>query len=110
MSIPLSEFIQSTLVEIHKGVESARQEVDAEIAPRFPGNGVEDAKPQTVSFEVLVEVNERDASEVGASIKAKIAVIGAKLGSDTTSETSVQNAQKVSFAIPMFLQFSKPNK
>lgn len=107
MSIQLSDFIELTLLEIDRGVSSARAAAESDIAPPWDYGIKADGQPQLVEFELSVEVQETESSSRESEAKARLSVIGGGLKGAKTQDSQTVVGQSIRFSVPIYLQFHK---
>jgi alpha-D-ribose 1-methylphosphonate 5-triphosphate diphosphatase PhnM len=115
----LSEFIEDTLTEIVKGVESAQKNVsdtNAEIAPSGLVKFSNDQLPylyksgrgivNIVEYDVAVETSGEDSTKAGIGIV--MAAIGAGAQAATSDKSS--NIHRIKFTVPLLLPGKDANE
>ena len=102
----LDEFIKETLVQVVKGVSSASGEVKelgGEINPSddicVGGATISNTKPQTIKFDIALQVKE--TSEKNGGAKAKMAVVS--FGGGIKSHDESHTEHRIQFQIPVNL-------
>ncbi|WP_024955929.1 hypothetical protein [Sulfurospirillum arcachonense] len=109
MSISLEKYIETALLEITKGVESAATKSQTPIAPANV-EGVIQRDPQLIEFEIQATVTEQKTNSGNGSVEASlplISVIKANVGGGTERASENSTAQKIKFSVPVYFQGKK---
>jgi len=109
MSISLEKYIETALLEITKGVESAATKSEIPIAPANV-EGVIQRNPQLIEFEIQATVTEQKTNSGDGSLEVSlplISVIKGNIGGGSEKASENSTAQKIKFSVPVYFQGKK---
>jgi len=109
MSISLKMYIETALLEITKGVESAANKSQIPIAPAHV-EGVIQSDPQQIEFVIQATVTEQVKKSGSGKAEVSIpfiSVIKANIGGEVDNAMENSTAQTISFSVPVYFQGKK---
>jgi hypothetical protein len=91
----LQNFIETTLIEISNGVESAKEKTALDFRLGATPSHEKDVVNARIDFDVAVEVTEKDKSEKGGGVQIK--VVRGEIG--THKESSLATTSRIKFSV-----------
>lgn len=110
MGVDLDRFVAATLTSVAKGVQHAKATVEnGAVAPHFfvtpSGEQLELLHPQSVEFDVLVEVSEGASSSRSMGVSSTIVtVLSGGVSTEKSSTGTSNTSHRIRFSVPMYLQ------
>ncbi|MDK3020528.1 hypothetical protein [Pseudodonghicola flavimaris] len=107
MVVSIKDFVKAALLEISDAVVEARKESRVNIAPGYV-EGIAQIEPQSVQFELLVEVTSESTKAGDAKVEVPVlGIVRASAGIDAKNNRNTTNSQKISFSVPIYFQAPK---